>query len=162
MEAAKKEMVVGDWYLDAVLDMQVWIGVVPKGPNGTVLNSTYQNRNSVSYKDDLGNCQSPHASQDMCWSGSCTYWQHTCRSRCTTLRDSLRLLMVTQLRAVLAFFARQCSIVITGNLVASLANIVPDGLLVFFPSYSVLEMCIEHWKSGGGPFANCCLIVTSF
>lgn len=60
-----------------------------------------------------------------------------------------------------ASFARQCSVVISGNLVASLANIVPDGLLVFFPSYFMLETCIEHWKSGGGPFANCYLIIAS-
>ena len=30
----------------------------------------------------------------------------------------------------------------------NLARIVPDGLLVFFPSYVVLQACIEHWKAG--------------
>lgn len=42
-----------------------------------------------------------------------------------------------------------------GNLVASLAGIVPDGLLVFFPSYYVLERSIDYWKhsGGGAPYA---------
>ena len=25
---------------------------------------------------------------------------------------------------------------------------VPDGLLVFFPSYTVLAACVDFWKSG--------------
>jgi len=33
-----------------------------------------------------------------------------------------------------------------GNAVANFARIVPDGLLVFFPSYGVLEMCLKHWR----------------
>lgn len=35
-----------------------------------------------------------------------------------------------------------------GNTLASLAKIVPGGMLVFFPSYGVMEACIERW---GGP-----------
>lgn len=35
-----------------------------------------------------------------------------------------------------------------GNTLVSLANIVPAGMLVFFPSYGVMETCIERW---GGP-----------
>lgn len=35
-----------------------------------------------------------------------------------------------------------------GNTLASLSKIVPMGMLVFFPSYSVMETCIEKW---GGP-----------
>ena len=27
------------------------------------------------------------------------------------------------------------------------ARIIPDGLLVFFPSYVVMAACIAHWKS---------------
>ena len=34
-----------------------------------------------------------------------------------------------------------------GNAVANFARLVPDGLLVFFPSYHVLEKCTNHWKS---------------
>jgi regulator of telomere elongation helicase 1 len=33
-----------------------------------------------------------------------------------------------------------------GNAVANFARLVPDGLLVFFPSYAVLTKCTEHWK----------------
>jgi DNA repair helicase Rad3 len=35
-----------------------------------------------------------------------------------------------------------------GNTLVSLAKVVPDGMLVFFPSYIVMETCIERW---GGP-----------
>ncbi|GAX78033.1 hypothetical protein CEUSTIGMA_g5475.t1 [Chlamydomonas eustigma] len=70
---------------------QVWVGVVPLGPSGHVLNSSYQSRDDVGYKDDLGNC------------------------------------------------------------IVNFARTVPDGLLVFFASYVVLEKCIEHWKAKGAP-----------
>jgi len=35
-----------------------------------------------------------------------------------------------------------------GNTLVALANVVPAGMLVFFPSYGVMETCIEKW---GGP-----------
>jgi len=35
-----------------------------------------------------------------------------------------------------------------GNTLISLAKIIPGGMLVFFPSYSVMEKCVEGW---GGP-----------
>ncbi len=35
-----------------------------------------------------------------------------------------------------------------GAAVVNLARVVPDGLLVFFPSYVVLQSCIEAWKAG--------------
>jgi hypothetical protein len=35
-----------------------------------------------------------------------------------------------------------------GNTLTSLAKVIPAGMLVFFPSYSVMETCIERW---GGP-----------
>jgi regulator of telomere elongation helicase 1 len=33
-----------------------------------------------------------------------------------------------------------------GLAIARFSDIVPDGLLVFFPSYTVLETCIDYWK----------------
>ncbi|KAK9916347.1 hypothetical protein WJX75_001590 [Coccomyxa subellipsoidea] len=69
---------------------QVWVGVVPVGPKGVVLNSSYATRTSPAYMEDLG----------------------------------------------LAL--------------ANWARIVPDGLLVFFASYTVLEACLCHWKSSSG------------
>lgn len=33
-----------------------------------------------------------------------------------------------------------------GNAIVNIARVVPHGLLVFFPSYSVLSSCIESWK----------------
>ncbi|XP_048493386.1 regulator of telomere elongation helicase 1 homolog isoform X3 [Beta vulgaris subsp. vulgaris] len=33
-----------------------------------------------------------------------------------------------------------------GNAIVNFARIVPDGLLVFFPSYYVMEQCISCWK----------------
>lgn len=35
-----------------------------------------------------------------------------------------------------------------GNTLASLSKVVPAGMLIFFPSYGVLETCVERW---GGP-----------
>lgn len=69
---------------------QVWVGVLPVGPGGVALNSTFQKRDTPQYKSDLG-----HA-------------------------------------------------------VASLAGTCPDGLLVFFPSYGVLQSCVDHWKATSG------------
>ncbi|KAL8465834.1 hypothetical protein ACS0TY_035084 [Phlomoides rotata] len=36
-----------------------------------------------------------------------------------------------------------------GNAIVNFARIVPDGLLVFFPSYYLLEQCISCWKTTG-------------
>ncbi|KAL1551497.1 Regulator of telomere elongation helicase 1 [Salvia divinorum] len=36
-----------------------------------------------------------------------------------------------------------------GNAIVNFARIVPDGLLVFFPSYYLLEQCISCWKTNG-------------
>lgn len=69
---------------------QIWVGVVPLGPSGKALNSSYRTRDTVEYKLELGNA------------------------------------------------------------IVNFARIVPDGLLVFFPSYGVLESCIEAWKEQRG------------
>ncbi|GAA0165600.1 DNA helicase [Lithospermum erythrorhizon] len=66
---------------------QIWAGVVPVGPSGYSFNSSYRSRDSVEYKQDLGNA------------------------------------------------------------IVNFARIVPDGLLVFFPSYYLLDRCIEFWKT---------------
>lgn len=63
------------------------MGVVPVGPKGTALNSSYNNRDSREYKEDLGYA------------------------------------------------------------VVNFARMVPDGLLVFFPSYGVLKNCTDFWKN---------------
>ncbi|XP_073035876.1 regulator of telomere elongation helicase 1 homolog [Primulina eburnea] len=36
-----------------------------------------------------------------------------------------------------------------GNAIVNFARIVPDGLLVFFPSYYLMEQCINCWKTNG-------------
>jgi regulator of telomere elongation helicase 1 len=36
-----------------------------------------------------------------------------------------------------------------GNAIVNFARIVPDGLLVFFPSYGVLKQCTDAWRSAG-------------
>jgi regulator of telomere elongation helicase 1 len=38
-----------------------------------------------------------------------------------------------------------------GNTIISLAKVIPGGMLIFFPSYSVMENCIERW---GGPLSS--------
>jgi regulator of telomere elongation helicase 1 len=37
-----------------------------------------------------------------------------------------------------------------GNAIVNFARIVPDGLLVFFPSYGALNSSVEHWQKRGG------------
>ncbi|WIA37112.1 hypothetical protein OEZ86_014079 [Tetradesmus obliquus] len=70
---------------------QVWVGVIGSGPTGVTLNSSFANRNSDRYKDELG-----HA-------------------------------------------------------IVNFARVVPDGLLVFFPAYGVMQSCLDHWKASSGP-----------
>ncbi len=38
-----------------------------------------------------------------------------------------------------------------GNTIISLTRVIPDGVLIFFPSYGVMETCIEKW---GGPASS--------
>jgi hypothetical protein len=38
-----------------------------------------------------------------------------------------------------------------GLAIVNVARIVPDGLLVFFPSYTVLNGCIDAWRTLGAP-----------
>lgn len=66
---------------------QIWVGVVPVGPSGHALNSSYRTRETIQYKQELGNA------------------------------------------------------------IVNFARIVPDGLLVFFPSYSMMDKCVEFWKN---------------
>ncbi|VAH77260.1 unnamed protein product [Triticum turgidum subsp. durum] len=66
---------------------QIWVGVVPVGPSGHPLNSSYRTRETVKYKQELG------------------------------------------------------------TVIVNFARIVPDGLLVFFPSYSMMDKCIDYWKN---------------
>ncbi|KFZ57964.1 Regulator of telomere elongation helicase 1, partial [Antrostomus carolinensis] len=65
---------------------QLWVGIIPKGPDGTVLTSTYERRFSEDYLSSLGKT--------------------------------------------------------VGNLV----RVVPHGLLVFFPSYPVMDKSLEYWR----------------
>ncbi|OMO66762.1 Helicase-like, DEXD box c2 type [Corchorus olitorius] len=73
---------------------QLWVGVVPVGPSGRSFNSSYRNRDSPEYKQELGNA------------------------------------------------------------IVNFARIVPDGLLVFFPSYYLLDQCISCWKNMGNASSN--------
>ena len=41
-----------------------------------------------------------------------------------------------------------------GLALAAWARIVPDGMLVFFPSYVVMTACIAHWKSASAGGAD--------
>jgi hypothetical protein len=41
-----------------------------------------------------------------------------------------------------------------GHAIANFARVVPDGLLVFFPAYSLLTACVEHWQRSTGARAH--------
>jgi len=68
---------------------QIYVGVVPKGPTGKQLLSTYQNRESTEYLSDLGNA------------------------------------------------------------ITNFVRMIPDGVLVFFPSYYIMEICVRAWRGNG-------------
>ncbi|KAG2187398.1 hypothetical protein INT44_005086 [Umbelopsis vinacea] len=69
---------------------QAFIAVLPKGPAGTTLSSTYEQRRKPAYKNELG------------------------------------------------------------NTIVNFSKVVPEGLLVFFPSYAVMTDCIHTWRSANG------------
>ncbi|KAI8580578.1 hypothetical protein K450DRAFT_236293 [Umbelopsis ramanniana AG] len=69
---------------------QAFIAVLPKGPAGTTLSSTYEQRRKPAYKNELG------------------------------------------------------------NTIVNFSKVVPEGLLVFFPSYAVMADCISTWRSTNG------------
>ena len=130
---------------------QVWIGAVARGPAGTALNSTYNSRDTVEYKEDLGATPQAPSFRGFCGcthgivlgvvGGSCAQMAGS-HHACPLLPLDHRCKPLLLPSRVLYFVA--------GNLVASLAGTVPDGLLVFFPSYYMLERCIEFWKGVGG------------
>ncbi|XP_062897504.1 regulator of telomere elongation helicase 1 isoform X4 [Mobula hypostoma] len=68
---------------------QIWIGIVPRGPDGVQLSSAYNKRFSPEYMSSLG------------------------------------------------------------KTMINLCRVVPSGLLVFFPSYPVMEKSLEFWKEEG-------------
>ncbi|XP_078275154.1 regulator of telomere elongation helicase 1 isoform X2 [Rhinoraja longicauda] len=68
---------------------QIWIGIVPKGPDGVQLSSAYNTRFTPEYMSSLG------------------------------------------------------------KTMVNLCRVVPNGLLVFFPSYPVMEKSLQYWKEEG-------------
>ncbi|XP_053309652.1 regulator of telomere elongation helicase 1 [Spea bombifrons] len=68
---------------------QIWVGVIPRGPDGAQLSSAYDRRFSEDYLSSLG------------------------------------------------------------KTVGNIARVVPHGLLVFFPSYPVLDKSLEFWRDQG-------------
>ncbi len=47
-----------------------------------------------------------------------------------------------------------------GEAIINFARIVPDGMLVFFASYSTLMSAVEAWQAGGSPTIWCALAVS--
>ncbi|XP_018429186.1 PREDICTED: regulator of telomere elongation helicase 1-like [Nanorana parkeri] len=68
---------------------QIWVGVVPQGPDGAKLSSAYDRRFSPDYLSSLG------------------------------------------------------------KTIGNIARVVPHGLLIFFPSYPVMDKSLEFWKENG-------------
>ncbi|KAM4692012.1 regulator of telomere elongation helicase 1 [Rhinophrynus dorsalis] len=68
---------------------QIWVGIVPRGPDGSQLSSSYDRRFSEEYLSSLG------------------------------------------------------------KTVGNIARVVPHGLLIFFPSYPVMDKSLDFWKENG-------------
>uniref|UniRef100_A0A8C2M8X8 Regulator of telomere elongation helicase 1 n=1 Tax=Cricetulus griseus TaxID=10029 RepID=A0A8C2M8X8_CRIGR len=77
---------------------QLWVGVIPRGPDGVQLSSAYDKRFSEECLSSLGKALG------LAWTTAMT---------------------------------------LTGNI----ARVVPHGLLVFFPSYPVMEKSLEFWRA---------------
>lgn len=76
------------WQHFLALYRQAWVGVVPTGPSGHPMDSSYKCREDPEYKEDFGNAM------------------------------------------------------------VNFARVIPDGLLVFFPSYIVMQSCLDYWRRG--------------
>ncbi|KZM25286.1 RNA helicase [Ascochyta rabiei] len=50
--------------------------------------------------------------------------------------------------------SKESTIVNLGQAVLSMAQHIPDGLIVFFPSYAYLDTCIATWKHASAPPTN--------
>jgi fanconi anemia group J protein len=85
-------------------DKQIWVGAVATGSTGKSLNSTYANRDTIEYKDELG----------------------------------VSILTI-------------CQTMIGNNCIGGLppAAELTGGVLVFFPSYGVMDSAIARWKETG-------------
>ena len=97
----------------------MFVRVISSGVTGKDLNSTFEHRDSVEYKLELGN---------------------TIANFVRTVRAAVLERMTGR---VLLLFQRLDGF----SSVAAFASQVPDGVLVFFPSYSTLAQCTHFWQS---------------
>ncbi len=138
------------------------MGVVPVGPTGAALNSRYNNRDSPAYKTDLGLALvrpqallhvnaallvtlmiiMPKAQLRM----SCNVY-NSFRSGSAAGIILAWCIMWPGAHDVATSLLMPCGVVRLIWHQVNWARIVPDGLLVFFPSYVVMAACIAHWKS---------------
>lgn len=100
---------------------QVWVGVVPSGPSGYSFNSSYKSRDSLEYKLDLGNAIGMF---------------RNLKGKVKLLHLYLYIVFIDSKELL---FCIVCTAV-------NFSRIVPDGLLVFFPSYYLMDQCIDCWK----------------
>ncbi|KAI5000760.1 hypothetical protein ZWY2020_010719, partial [Hordeum vulgare] len=78
-----------------------------------------------------GISENPHViSQDQIWVGV-VLWGH---------QDTHLILLIGQRETVK--YKQEL-----GTVMVNFAQFVPDGLLVFFPSYSMMDKCIDYWKN---------------
>lgn len=95
---------------------QLCVAIVPSGPSGAPLNSSFKMRDNPRYLNELGEVVGAYRS-------GCAPWPS-----CGIAPEPLRAPMAP----------------------VHIARIVPDGLLVFFPSYGAMTACITHWKKPPG------------
>lgn len=113
---------------------QIWVGVMERGPAGVTLNSGFKSRENVDYVVSSTRTLSR-------------------REGPSTLRPSLSGAIARfnpGAHAPSAFFF--CFLFPQndlGNALVNMSRVVPDGLLVFFPSYAVLASCSAAWKQSG-------------
>ena len=143
---------------------QMWVGVVSRGCDGVSLNSSYENRypyhlwlphatclNDIWKAPNLpGSVLIGFETSEFCcglylcglfmWA-LCYHFRSTASYQ-SSLGNTIGQLNITCHTMVLMILF-VC--LLTGYIV-NFARIVPQGLLVFFPSYPVMHSCINHWR----------------
>ncbi|KAJ1402048.1 hypothetical protein B484DRAFT_405534, partial [Ochromonadaceae sp. CCMP2298] len=121
-------------------DKQMWVGALPVGVLGTKLNSSFASRDTVSYQDELGQSILQVVLTMTCKTGS--------GSTATTDGDAGAGVGVGGGIGGWAAYGVATNLSIKDSF-APAPPVVKGGVLVFFPSYAVMERIITRWKESG-------------
>lgn len=150
---------------------QVWVGTLNKGPDGVTLNSNYQTRSALSFCkmewsavpcrviNPFWICCTLHFLKFEILVNDIIYivlifWKWFFMQRFNenyqaSLGKALGLYMTSFNWYFILCFSDAIDVLVTCIrciIAVNFARVVPNGLLVFFPSYPIMEKCIENWQ----------------